>query len=312
MVLTPTVFKEKQDPAGHSPLPQTPPRNAQQGQGILTIRNPAGSWDTQVRTQPATCDHLSGCGEWEQLSRKAQVPPWDGGKGPGRHDRTGVASTGGYLECPRTCRATVSTASPLRHRLVLRQKTEAPLWPGLVPRTSCGGERSGKTLKSRYDTSRQPLCELAKKIQHRKVPFRLTTAARGRESDDDKSRVMIGRPPEEPAAGCRKWYRQRDWPRGSRYATDTRRSVLGGSAKKVRMEIAVTLLAWSARKHWVQVHAIPVVVGQRRRSSARALGNACSTAASGLTQPVRRGGRCKERICRRGGRRLFETDNANT
>ncbi|KAK2814382.1 hypothetical protein Q5P01_000571 [Channa striata] len=115
-----------------------------------------------------TCDHLSGCGEWEQLSVKPKFLPWDGGKGPvGMIDLQMVASIGGHLEV---------------HDTVGHCQHGKPCAIA-CPSDKDGGARCG------------PVWFGGRAVVGRGVERR---SNQGRESDDDKSRRDDRRPPEEP------------------------------------------------------------------------------------------------------------------
>ncbi|KAK2812079.1 hypothetical protein Q5P01_000078 [Channa striata] len=192
MVLTPTVLKEKQDEVRaaaartppRSPLPQTPPDNrfyySSRGSGNPYYSQSSGSCEraSESRTghRVGRCHRAlfetrllpfrgndAGCGEWEQLSRKPKFLPWDGGKGPvGMIDLQMWTSRG-----PRHGRP-LSARQALRASPVPPTKTEAPLWPGLVPEDELwwGEEWKDVQIKGESPTMISPGVMIADRLRN--------------------------------------------------------------------------------------------------------------------------------------------------
>ncbi|KAK2813249.1 hypothetical protein Q5P01_000878 [Channa striata] len=219
-----------------------------------------------------TCDHLSGCGEWEQLSRKAQVPPLGWWKRAGGHLE--VHDTVGHCQHGKPC----AIACPSD------KDGGASLWPGLVPEDELwwGEEWKDVQIKGESPTMISPGVMIADRLRNPSLAgcrnrYRVTVEG------SDATGIPAGSVLEGPAKKVRMEI-ARPYPR----------------------------LVRPACKHLSRSTVIPVVVGQRTEIQCEGFGWGLFDEVFWLTSPCREEGACKNDFVGEEAGRLFERDNVNT
>ncbi|KAK2814534.1 hypothetical protein Q5P01_000333 [Channa striata] len=255
-------------------LPTTASTTAAGAVGILTIRNPAvhvngersrcighrvGRAIELFRNPPVAIPRVTtpGAENGSSFPVKPKFLPWDGGKGPvGMIDLQMVASIGGHIEVHDTV-GHCQHGKPCAIACPSDKDGGASLWPGLVPEDELwwGEEWKDVQIKGESPTMISPGVMIADRLRN----------------------------PSLAGAGIGT-LRDRRGKRRHRYPP-----IPGGSAKKVRMEIARPYPRLVRPcKHLSRSTVIPVVVGQRTEIQCEGFGasvGACSTAVFWLTSP---------------------------